>query len=68
MKAVLLVSTFSTLLLLSEGNKEPEPHNETVTAILDNLLVGYDKRVRPNDGNFPITVRPTGCFRRIEIK
>merc|ERR1712106_565128 len=55
-RSIFLLIILSGLLLLSDGLMEPEDHNVNVTAILDQLLIGYDKRVRPNEGIIPVTV------------
>ena len=35
---------------------EPEQEVVNVSAILNQFMVGYDKRVRPNYGSIPVTV------------
>jgi glycine receptor alpha-3 len=44
------------LFLHTEGMMEPEQEVVNVSAILNQFMVGYDKRVRPNYGSIPVTV------------
>ena len=44
------------LFLRTEGMMEPEQEVVNVSAILNQFMVGYDKRVRPNYGSIPVTV------------
>ena len=44
------------LFLQTEGMMEPEQEVVNVSAILNQFMVGYDKRVRPNYGSIPVTV------------
>ena len=47
---------FAFLFLHTEGMMEPEQEVVNVSAILNQFMVGYDKRVRPNYGSIPVTV------------
>ena len=49
MRNVSLVTIFSSLLMMTHSLMEvddPDPVN--ISAILDQFMIGYDKRVRPN--------------------
>jgi len=59
-KAGLLGALLALLLTLftstSEGNMDPEMEVVNISAILNQFMVGYDKRVRPNYGGISVTV------------
>ena len=57
----LLVATAALLLLLATtqvavGNEEADTNAVNISAILNQFMVGYDKRVRPNYGGITVTV------------
>lgn len=52
-----LFAFLPTLLTSVEGNNiDPELEIVNISAILNQFMVGYDKRVRPNYGSIPVTV------------
>jgi len=56
----LLVATAALLLLattqVAVGNEEADNNAVNISAILNQFMVGYDKRVRPNYGGITVTV------------
>ena len=56
----LVVATAALLLLattqVAVGNEEADTNAVNISAILNQFMVGYDKRVRPNYGGITVTV------------